>query len=132
MEKEVIMIKGLMENFRFHKVRGRRFSEAEMDLYKIRGIYNMVGVVETMTSERIRDFCKGLVYRGSNELAVIEKSLVILKGNAGELPKEPLMACSVIIFSQRELFVMFALADGLRERYFHEGEYDEPVLHIMN
>lgn len=119
------MIEEFRQAMRYNKSRRRQFSQAEMDRYYIRAIYNMTGTLEAMTPERIRGFTIGCIRAGSQELAIIEHSFIDSgKGN-------PLRNVSVMVFRDRYVFGLFAMADGI-ESYFHDGLWDECVLNLLN
>lgn len=127
MNKQIIMIEDFKQSVMFHKVRDREFSELEMEKLNIRGIYNMVGELESMGPEVIRSFAAGCVAPLSDEVAIIEGSLKDSgKGN-------PLRVVSVMVFRDRFAYGLFALKDGIRgERYLDGDGFAEPVLGLMN
>jgi hypothetical protein len=121
------MIEELKEYSRFHKVRGRKFSEKEMNKYNIRGIYNMTGELAYMSPNVVKNYCAGLVKPLSNEMCIIESSLKDTgKGN-------PLKIVSVMVFRDRFMYNLFAMAEGLdQNRYRDKDGYAEPILGLLN
>lgn len=121
------MIEELKEYSKYHKVRGKRYSQKEMDKYNIRGIYNMTGELAFMGPEVVRNYAAGLVRPLSSEMCIIESSLKDTgKGN-------PLKVVSVMVFRDRFMYNLFAMADGLEgDRYLDSDGYAEPILSFLN
>lgn len=121
------MLKNFEEVLRFHKVRERQFSEDEMDRYKIRGIFNMVGWLDHMGPDVVRGFCIGCVRPLTEEVAIIEASIKDTgKGN-------PLKVVSVMVFVDRFAYGLFMLREGVRNaRYLDKDGFAEPVLGLLN
>ena len=123
---ENTMIEQFKEAMMFHQVRQRKFSQHEMDYYGIRAIYNLVGIVEKMDYDTIRGYASRCTRPGSDEIAISERLMDT------EVHGNPVTVCSIIVFKDRFRFGFFALKDGLRARYYHDGEFDEPVLSLLN
>lgn len=127
---ETIMIEQFSRELRYRRVLNRHYTQYEMDHFRIKAFYNAIGNFETMTPEFVSNFVRGCVTPGSTEMAVIEKAFKGSKNS--DTPSNPAIVVTVTVFRDRDAFIPFALKDGLRARYFHDGEFDEPVLGFLN
>ena len=113
------------KGFRTSKVRQTVYSPREMDKFKIRKIYNMVGDMDHMDSKVLQNFMIGCLRVGSSEVAILETAMVDRGiGN-------PLKVATVMIFGDRYMWYLFALSDGI-EKYKDGGEWDPAVLDLLN
>ena len=125
------MLRTFKDAMQFHKVRERKFTFDEMDRYKIRGIFNMVGVLDHMSPDVIRGFCIGCVRPMTDEIAIIESSIKDT-GKVGQ-KSNPLKIVSVMVFRDRFAYGLFVLREGVRHaRYLDSNGFAEPVLGLLN
>ncbi len=122
-----MMLKEFSDSMRFHKVRNIRYGQERLDWLGVRGIFNMVGILDYMGPDVVRGFCTGCLDPMTSEVAIIESSLKDSgKGN-------PLKVVSVMVFRDRFAYGLFMLRDGLdHPRYFDGNGFAEPVLGLLN
>ena len=110
------------------------FSQERTEKLRIRGIYNMSGDIDTVTSVEIDRFVKQTVRPGSSETVMVEKMV------RGRVHGRPLMLVSVVVFDDQWSMNMFFYDDIGRYRTFvgkdfagrDVWEYAEFVQHLMN
>lgn len=103
---EIMTVKDeLNKSLRTVKTRDYVFTVEQMQSYRIKGVFNSIGEMESMTSEYIEKFALGVYRPQYGEVGVVETAIKEFSGGK----KNPLKIVSVIVFADIWSWNMFAI-----------------------
>jgi len=103
MENDIEMAYDYKKSLRTIKARNVVYTEEQMRSYRLKGIYNIVGSVESLTDDYIHEFCNRKCNLEKGEIGILETSMVRYNGAS------PVMVVSALVFADIWSWHMYAM-----------------------